>query len=257
MRGRRIFADGVIRRRRSITPYTNAGDTLGLPNLTQERFDTLATALDKAGFQIQIHAIGDGAVQEALNALAAARKANGVRDSRHHIAHLELIDTADVPRFRELGVIANFQPLWMYRDSYITDLTEPIVGPERSARLYPIGEVMRSGAVVAAGSDWDVSSMNPIEAIQVAVTRRDPSDTTRGPVWLPDQLVNLPQMLAAYTINGAGELRGEGNRLHERCGRTWSCSTVTCSALHLDACTVTWCKHSSPAAKSIAFTLAR
>jgi predicted amidohydrolase YtcJ len=204
-RSAKMFADGVVEARTAflLAPYSDGSGSVGDPNFAPPRFDSLAIALDKAGFQIHVHAIGDGAVHEALDAFEAVRKVNGARDSRHQIAHLELIDSMDVPRFRELGVYADFQPLWAYRDDYIAILTEPALGPERSQRLYPIGDVIRSGATVVAGSDWGVSSMNPLEAIQVAVTRRDPSDTTVGPIWLPEQLANLPQMIAAYTLNGA------------------------------------------------------
>jgi hypothetical protein len=98
--------------------------------------------------------------------------------------------------------VANFQALWAYADTYITQLTEPILGPERSSRLYPIGSVVRSGGLYAGGSDWSVSSFNPLDAIQVAVTRRGP-DAAAGPAWLPDELVDLPTAIAAYTTNGA------------------------------------------------------
>ena len=107
-----------------------------------------------------------------LDAMEAARPGEGVRRPRHQIAHLELITPADVPRFRALGVVANFQPLWAFADSYIRDLTWPALGPERSRYLYPIGSVARSGAVLAFGSDWSVSSLNPLEGIQVAVSRQ-------------------------------------------------------------------------------------
>jgi predicted amidohydrolase YtcJ len=138
----------------------------------------------------------------SLDAFAAARKVNGALDLRHHIVHLELIDPADIPRFKELGVVANFQGLWAYPDEYITKLTEPILGPERSGRLYPIGSVVRSGARIAGGSDWSVSSLNPLEAIQVAVTRRS-IDGGEGPAWLPNELIDLRTALEAYTVNGA------------------------------------------------------
>jgi hypothetical protein len=138
----------------------------------------------------------------ALDAYQAAREKNGSRDSRHHLAHLELIDPGDIPRFRQLGVIANFQPLWAYADLYITELTEPALGPARSRWLYPIASVMRTGAVVAGGSDWSVSSMNPLDAMQVAVTRRGLADSA-GAAWRPEELVDLAPMIAAYTINSA------------------------------------------------------
>ncbi len=200
----KIFADGVIESHTAalLEPYLDRPGDPGKPILEAEEFNRLAAALDEAGFQIHVHAIGDKAVRMTLDALAAARKANGPRDGRHHIAHLELIDPGDVPRFHGLGVAANFQALWAYPDTYITQLTEPILGPERSGRLYPIGSVVRSGGLFAGGSDWSVSSLNPLDAIQVAVTRRDP-EAPAGPAWLPEELVDLPTAVAAYTRVGA------------------------------------------------------
>ncbi|MCG3120444.1 MAG: N-substituted formamide deformylase [bacterium] len=199
----KIFADGVIEARTAavLQPYLDHGD-LGKPNWDAAVLKKMVTALDSAQFQVHIHAIGDRGIRMALEALQAARDKNGSRDSRHHIAHLELIDSTDVPRFRQLGVVANFQPLWAYADSYITELTEPALGPTRSRWLYPIASVLKTGAVMAGGSDWSVSSMNPLEAMQVAVTRRDLEDST-GASWLPQELVELAPMIAGYTINGA------------------------------------------------------
>ena len=200
----KIFADGVIESRTAamLEPYLDRPGDCGIANLEADQFEHLATALDSAGFQIHIHAIGDRAVRMALDALAAAQRANGPREARHHIAHLELIDPQDIPRFKALGVVANFQPLWAYADLYITELTEPALGPERSRWLYPIASVAKTGAIIAAGSDWSVSSMNPLDAMQVAVTRRALDDTT-GPAWHAEELVDLPAIIAAYTINGA------------------------------------------------------
>lgn len=199
----KIFADGVIEARTAavLEPYVDYGD-LGKANLEAEALKALVTALDSAGFQVHIHAIGDRGIRMALDAYQAAREKNGSRDSRHHLAHLELIDPGDIPRFRQLGVIANFQPLWAYADLYITELTEPALGPARSRWLYPIASVMKTGAAVAAGSDWSVSSMNPLDAMQVAVTRRGLADST-GVAWRPEELVDLAPLIAAYTINGA------------------------------------------------------
>ena len=199
----KIYADGVIEAHTSalLEPYLDTHDR-GPSEMSPDAMNALVIALDRAGFQVHIHAIGDRAVRMSLDAFAAAQRANGVRDSRHQIAHLEMIDTLDVPRFAQLGVLANFQPLWAFRDSYVRDLTEPILGPERSLRLYPMGSVARTGGTLVAGSDWIVSSMNPLEAIQVAVTRRDPL-APAGPPWAPKELVTLDQILAAYTINGA------------------------------------------------------
>ena len=199
----KLFADGVIEARTGalLAPYVGTTDS-GPANFTPAGMDSLVSAIDAAGFQVHVHAIGDRAVRQALDAFAYARTHNGPRDARPMIAHLQLIDPADLPRFAALGVVPSFQPLWAQRDGYIVDLTEPVVGPERSARLYPIGSVVRAGARLAAGSDWPVSSMNPLEAIQVAITRRS-VDSTPGPAWLPDQAVDLPTMLRAYTAGGA------------------------------------------------------
>jgi hypothetical protein len=199
----KIFADGVIESHTAalLEPYTGTHDR-GPANLSPGAFDTLVMALDKAGFQVHVHAIGDRAVHMALDAIAAAQRANGAHDARDHIAHLEMIDTLDLPRFKTLGVFANFQALWAYRDSYIADLTEPVLGPERSSRLYPLGSVAAAGGTIVGGSDWGVTSLNPLEAIQVAVTRRAP-DAPAGAPWLPRERVSLARMIAAYTIEGA------------------------------------------------------
>jgi hypothetical protein len=206
----KLFADGVIESHTAalLAPYRGAGKDRG--SLTYEPDDLTArvTAFDRDGFQIHLHAIGDRAIRVSLDALAHARAVNGPRDARPVIAHLELFDPADIPRFREQGVIASFQPFWAQPDDYIRELTEPVLGPERSRWLYPIGSLVRSGAVVVGGSDWSVSTLNPLEAMQVAITRREvPGDT--GPSWLPDERVDLPQMLNAYTINAAYATRAE------------------------------------------------
>jgi predicted amidohydrolase YtcJ len=200
----KIFADGVLETRTAsvLEPYVGFPNDRGKPNLQPAAFQALATALDKEGFQIHVHAIGDRAIRDTFDALEAARRANGARDSRHHIAHIELFDPADIPRFRKLGVIANFQPLWANGDQYITELTEPKLGPERSRWLYPIGSVLASGGEFAFGSDWSVSSMNPFEGMEVAVTRRQPSQGP-GPAWIPEERIALPEAIAAYTIRGA------------------------------------------------------
>lgn len=200
----KFFADGVIEAKTAavLAPYLNSGGATGDANFRQGQFDSLATRLDRAGIQIHIHAIGDRGIRMGLDAIEAAAKTNGPPKAPPIIAHIELFDPADIPRFKTLGVVASFQPLWAFADPYITDLTEPILGPERSRWLYPIGSMVKTGATVAAGSDWTVSSMNPLEAIQVAITRRGPTDSA-GPPWIPEEVVDLTTMLKAYTVNGA------------------------------------------------------
>jgi predicted amidohydrolase YtcJ len=202
--GVKIYADGVLETRTAavLEPYIGFGDDRGMANLKPADFQALATALDKEGFQIHIHAIGDRGIRDSLDALEAAETANGRRDARHHVAHLELIEPPDIPRFRRLGVVANFQPFWANGDQYITELTEPELGPERSRWLYPIASVLAAGGVAAFGSDWSVSSMNPLDGIEVAVTHREPPKGP-GPAWLPQEQIALPEAIAGYTIGGA------------------------------------------------------
>lgn len=199
----KIFLDGVIESRTAslLEPYLGSDDR-GWLNYEPEVLKPLAAELDRLGFQIHIHAIGDRAIQCSFDALEFARARNGSRDSRHHLAHIQLFHPSDLPRFRQLGVIANFQPLWASADDYIVKMTEPVLGPERSRWLYPIRTVAESGAMIVGGSDWSVTSMNPLEAIQVAVTRRGISDGPGTP-WISEEVVDLPLMIAAYTINGA------------------------------------------------------
>lgn len=200
----KIFVDGVIEAHTAalLEPYLGQDDWRGEPNLSSDKLNLFTKELAERGFQVHFHAIGDRAVRMALDAVEYSRQADGDRDLRHHIAHLQLIDPADIPRFLELRVIANFQPLWAYPDTYIEELTVPFLGPARSRWLYPIRSVSSAGAVVAAGSDWSVSSMNPLDAIEVAVTRQSPR-IEGGDILFEEERVSLPEILAAYTIHGA------------------------------------------------------
>ena len=199
----KVFVDGVIEAKTAamIEPYV--GDTTGGDLLiTPAELAKITTAAEKAGLQMHFHAIGDLAVRVSLDAIAAAQAVSGPHDLRHQLAHLEVIDPADIPRFAALGAIANFQSLWAYPDSYITDLTEPVIGPARSEWLYPIGAVINAGGMIVGGSDWSVSSMNPLDAIQVGVTRQDAEDP-EGRVLTPQHAVPVTEMLKAYTVNAA------------------------------------------------------
>jgi predicted amidohydrolase YtcJ len=166
---------------------------------------TNVTRLDAEGFQVHIHAIGDRAVREALDAVEAARKANGFNDHRHHLAHIQVIHPDDVPRFRELGVAANMQPLWAAYEPQMTELTIPFLGEPRASWQYPFGDLQRAGAVLAGGSDWPVSSANPLWGIHVAVNRLAPPGEEEGEydTFLPEQRLDLATALVAYTAGSA------------------------------------------------------
>jgi predicted amidohydrolase YtcJ len=152
-----------------------------------------------------MHTIGDSAVRMGLDTVEAARGAR--RDLRHVLAHLEMVDRADIPRFAALGAVAAIQPLWAFADEYVTELTTPVLGPERTSRVYPIGSLARAGALLAAGSDWSVSSPAPLEGIQVALTRQDPGieddAEAAGTLLGSGEELPLARAIAAYTTGAA------------------------------------------------------
>ena len=159
------------------------------------------------GVQIHTHAIGDGAIRIALDAYEHAFLANGPNDNRHQIVHLQLIDRDDIPRFAELNVAANFQCLWCYPDVYI-DLAVDIVGEERVEQFYPVRSIKSTGGMLVGGSDWDVSFLNPLDAIETAVRRQDPYEES-GRILGQDQEIDLITALDMYTRNAAYIMRLE------------------------------------------------
>jgi predicted amidohydrolase YtcJ len=200
----KIFVDGVLEGETAalLSPYLTKPGHTGDITMPAADLNTAVTRFDAMGLQVHMHAIGDAAVRAGLDAIAAARARNGPGDHRHHIAHLQLIDPADIPRFRALGVTANFQSFWAWPDDYILRLNLPQVGADRVNRMYPIASVQRAGGRIVGGSDWSVSTVNPLPAIQVAMTRQDP-DGVRTEVLNEAERVDLPTMIAAYTIDGA------------------------------------------------------
>jgi predicted amidohydrolase YtcJ len=159
------------------------------------------TRLDAAGFQVHFHALGDRAVREALDAVEAARRRNGPGGGRHHLAHLQVVQASDVPRFAQLGAAANMQPLWACHEPQMDELTIPFLGGELAVRQYPFGDLHRAGAPLAAGSDWPVSSPDPLWGVKVAVTRVAPGGSEEP--FLPEQALDLSTALTAYTAGSA------------------------------------------------------
>jgi len=211
----KIMQDGVCENFTAamLTPYLGSGAPAshreGLSYLDPELLRQVVKRLDGIGFQVHVHAIGDRAVRDSLDAFEAARAANGRHDLRHHIAHLQVVHPDDVARFRRLDVTANAQPLWACYDKQMTELTLPFLGPERSVWQYPFGSLARSGASLAIGSDWPVSSPNPLWLLHVAVNRLAPWDTAAeadprsSEPFLPGEGLDLPAALAAYTAGSA------------------------------------------------------
>lgn len=201
----KIMQDGVMENYTAalLEPYLLPDRPRGIPMIEPTRLSEAVTELDAEGFQVHFHAIGDAAIRQSLDAVEAARLANGPADHRHHISHLQLIDPEDIPRFAELGVVANFQPLWAYADEYITELTMPYLGEARMRWNYPIRSVLESGATLAFGSDWSVSTANPFPQIEVAIRRIDPSLDDDAEPFVLEERIALEDAIAAFTINAA------------------------------------------------------
>ncbi|MFD5594081.1 amidohydrolase [Streptomyces griseorubiginosus] len=205
----KVMQDGIAENHTAamLTPYLTgcgcASDNSGISFVEPGELKKYVTELDASGFQVHFHALGDRAVREALDAVESARTANGWRDTRHHLAHLQVVHPHDVPRFRALGASANLQMLWAAHEPQMDELTLPFLGAERGARQYPFGDLLRSGATLAAGSDWPVSSPDPFQAIHVAVNRVSPGAPEGTPEFLPGQRLDLGTALAAYTAGSA------------------------------------------------------
>ncbi|AQT83098.1 peptidase [Mycolicibacterium litorale] len=210
----KVMQDGICENCTAamLAPYQGtAGDALtGMSFIDPDELAEITTRLAAEHFQIHMHAVGDRAVRECLDALQAAIRSNPQFDGRHQIAHLDVVDPADIPRFGALGVIANIQALWARRDTEIVERKLPLLGPEREPWHFPFGALQRHGARLAMGSDWPVTDPNPLWAIHTAVhrtgTRADPHAVGAGVFDTPlqaQQAIDLRTALAAYTTGSA------------------------------------------------------
>ncbi len=213
----KIMQDGVCEdfTAAMLAPYLDghgrATENRGMSFVDPEALKRYVTLLDRAGFQVHFHALGDRAVRESLDAVEAARGANGPNDLRPHLAHIQVVHPDDLPRFRALGAVANGQPLWARNEPQMTELTIPFLGPERSAQQYPFGSLVRHGATVAFGSDWPVSSPDPLAGIHTAVNRTPVPGEANGngdsrwsvEPFLPEERLDLPTALFGYTMGAA------------------------------------------------------
>ena len=159
----KLMLDGILESQTAFltSPYAGSDGWAGTPFIDPDLLREAVIDLDRRGFQAHFHAIGDGAIRLALDTVEAARAVNGAGDHRHHIAHIELVNPDDVPRFGRLGVVANMQPFWASEDDQMRTLRVPVLGPERAGWQYPFASLLRTGATLAGGSDWTVSTANP------------------------------------------------------------------------------------------------
>ncbi len=183
-----------------LEPYVGGGT--GLPMWSQDDLDRTVAAFDRAGIQVEIHAIGDGAIRMALDAYERAAKANGPRDRRHRVEHVEVPALADLPRFRALGVIASTQPIGATPDATTLLNYAPLLGPQRSARAYNLRQFDDTGAVQAFGSDYPVYTMDPLAGIYACVTRQTRDGQPPGG-WYPQNRISVEASLRHYTRDAA------------------------------------------------------
>ncbi len=207
----KIFMDGVLEGGTAYLekPYLHLPELRGILNWEPKKYDRMCVALDRAGFQIHVHSIGDAATRITLDGFAEARRQNGKRDSRHSITHLQLVHAADIDRFAELEVVAVTQPYWFVKDANY-DQALNYIGRQRAARQYPMKSFFEKGVIVASASDYNVTLCpNPLVAIEIGVTRTVPADdrTFTAPdfnsVFIPHERVSVEEMITSFNINGA------------------------------------------------------
>lgn len=200
----KFFLDGVIETRTAamLAPYSDDPSTSGSLLWEPERYKRFVADLDKHHIQICTHAIGDRAIRLALDAYEQAASANGTKDARHRIEHIEDVSAADIPRFGQLGVIASMQPLHAEPKDDTLKVWAPRVGPERVQRAWAWNSIQARGGVLAFGSDWPIVTLSPWPGIQNAVTRQTAEGKPAGG-WIPSERISLSEAIKGYTLNAA------------------------------------------------------
>ena len=196
----KFFADGVVENETGslLEPYCSSLHNHGLRVWEGETLAEAVRTVDSAGFQVHIHAIGDAAVRQALDAVESAIAVNGPRDRRPVIAHAQIVDAEDLARFAELDVIANMQPLWAQLDDLMTVLTIPRLGEDRAASQYRMRSIVDDGGRLAFGSDWPCTSGAPVEGLAIATSRQNNDGEPAGG-WTPEEIVETGRALDAYS----------------------------------------------------------
>jgi hypothetical protein len=201
----KFFLDGVLENRTAamIEPYSDAIGGNAPLMFSETQIRDFFTAFDAARFQLHVHVIGDLAARAALDGFEAARWANGHWPSLHQVAHVQCIDPVDIPRFHALGAMMNIQPLWARHEPSVTDVALPMVGDARGRWMYAFRSLIDAGAPFALSSDWGVSTLNPFEIMQTAITRQPPGRPKDHPVFLPEQRMTVEECVKGYTVHAA------------------------------------------------------
>lgn len=199
----KLYIDDVVEPRTAalLEPYRGCTHHRGETFYPAEEFAGLLADLDARGFQCFVHATGDRGIRTVLDAVAHARSVNGPRDARHQVVHVECLDPEDVPRFRELGVVACMQPRHCAPEiaGPGQDWAEN-VGEERWHKAWPMRSLHDAGAVLAFSSDWNVAEMDPMIGIYTAVTREPLGG---GAAWMPGETVDVSTAVHGYTMGSA------------------------------------------------------
>ena len=186
-------------------PYLDDPSSSGIAIWSDDELLNALVAYDALQYQVHLHAIGDAAVKQALDAIEAMQRINPPWDRRPVIVHAQLVRNEDLSRFAQLGVIANIQPLWCYLDPMNKELIAPRIGNERNNQQYRLRSMVKAGAMIAFGSDWPVTSHIPMQAISVPVTRTNAADGITEP-WVIEQALTMDESLSFYTKNAAYQL---------------------------------------------------
>ena len=196
----KFFADGVVENETGalLEPYCSSLHNHGLRVWEGDTLAEAVRAVDAAGFQVHIHAIGDAAVKQALDAIESTIATNAAWDRRPVIAHAQLVAAEDLDRFAELGIIANMQLLWAQLDELMTVLTVPRLGEERAANQYRMASIIDSGGQLSFGSDWPCTSGTPVEGLAIGTSRQNEAGEPDGG-WVPEEIVGIERALDAYS----------------------------------------------------------
>jgi predicted amidohydrolase YtcJ len=200
----KYLLDGVIEANTAamLEPYANNPATKGLLYFDPEKYKESVIQIDRLGFPILTHAIGDRAIRLALDAYEAANKANGHADARDRIEHIEDPSAEDIPRFGKLGVMASMQPLHATPDVNTLTVWSGNVGPDRAQRAFPWHSILAGGGKLCFGSDWPVVTLNPWPGLQMLLTRETAEGKPEGG-WHPNERLSLEQGIQGYTMGGA------------------------------------------------------